>query len=211
MTPPNGPAAELKFTFSIHGNEILSQGKKIGSRNKFRRRDLFDVFIAAYRFLHGANLPYRTLNLKIFGDAKKLPFIEYCVTELLVNAFDAIRDQGKVQLTLSDHQDQVEILCEDNGAGILRPEQLFELGTSDKLPETNNRGWTIGGGGAALYYIRKTLKYLKGDIRVQETGPQGTRIQVLIPKNLPNWKTVRKALISGQIHLRLLGYGLTGY
>ena len=97
---------------------------------------------------------------------------------LLNNAFDAVADQqdGCVALEVGSYDDTVEITVTDNGPGVNEDirEAIFE-------PYFTTKG-DRGGTGLGLSISRRIVESHQGQLAL-ETGPEGTRFVVRLPKS----------------------------
>ena len=105
------------------------------------------------------------------------------LTNLEKNAVEAMPDEGKLHITLSDDEDNVFISLADSGTGITR-ENMEHIFT----PFFTTKG--IGKGtGLGLPLVYGIVKMHKGKIDITsnaeaENGPTGTTFQISLPRNL---------------------------
>jgi signal transduction histidine kinase len=192
----------LRLNFKIRRNNIYLDNRLIADRRKFKRGSLSETMRNVNHFLTLTGISPKTLGLKIFGDAEKISFIEYSIRELIVNAVDSCRENGNVILTIGKQNDQIEILCKDNGTGIRNPQHIFNFQYSDKSTANQSNGWITGGGGAALYFIQRTLDAIKGKIEIVETSNRGTTIRIILPNKFSKLRCIPRMLIA---NLRIFG------
>lgn len=121
-------------------------------------------------------------KIQIVKDYQDIPFvscspsqINQVLLNLIVNAAQAIEDQGTISLRTIDGGDYVEIIIEDNGKGI--PE--------DVLPKIFDPFFTtkeIGEGtGLGLSIAFQIIQQHGGDISVESKVGQGTRFTISLP------------------------------
>jgi signal transduction histidine kinase len=100
------------------------------------------------------------------------------LSNLVLNAFDAVRAQGRGRVTLAarrapDRPDTVEITVRDDGAGI----------AADALPHVFEPYFTTkrGGTGLGLAIVRQTVHHHGGTIAVESAAGAGTTFTILLP------------------------------
>ncbi len=103
------------------------------------------------------------------------------LTNLIMNAAEAIHGKGTIKIITSDTQENIKIVVEDNGAGIPREllNKIFE-----PLFTTKQIGMGTGLGLAVTYGI---IKMHRGQIDVTSNadpgaGPTGTKFTVTLPR-----------------------------
>ena len=97
------------------------------------------------------------------------------VAHLIRNAQDACRDDGSVQVVVSQSSSQVKIAVIDNGAGMTAEfvrERLFRPFDSTK----GSQGMGIG-----AYQVREFVRGLGGELKVASTAGVGTRVEMVFP------------------------------
>ncbi|WP_081724632.1 HAMP domain-containing sensor histidine kinase [Asticcacaulis sp. YBE204] len=103
------------------------------------------------------------------------------LVNLMRNARQAIEGQpnrktvGRVTLSAVKTADEVILVLSDNGPGI--PERI-----RDKLFQPFSGSVTPGGSGLGLAIARELAQTHGGDVRLTETGPQGTSFEIRIPQ-----------------------------
>lgn len=115
---------------------------------------------------------YHAGELVITGNEGRL---HQAFLNILSNAEQAIGDEGKITITTMQHPGQVQVLFEDDGAGIL-PENLSRI--SDPFFTTKAPGQ---GTGLGLFITYGIIKELKGQITIQSEPKKGTRVNVIFP------------------------------
>ena len=105
--------------------------------------------------------------------------IEQVLLNLVVNARDAIPGEGRIVLRTHSYEEgdaageAVVIEVEDDGAGIAETDlsRIFDPFFSTKS----------GGTGLGLATVQGIVHQSGGEVRVARSGPEGTRIEVLLP------------------------------
>ena len=111
---------------------------------------------------------------QVLVDADKLKQV---FLNILRNAFDAVEEKGKINISLSLLKEQegskIRVFISDNGCGIPEEnrETIFEPFYTTKA----------SGIGLGLPIARKIIEQHRGTIRVKENAAQGTSFEILIP------------------------------
>ncbi len=88
-------------------------------------------------------------------------FIYNSIQELLTNAIKHAKADN-IDIQITQHERELNILIEDNGKGIKNPDKIFEKGMG-------------------LYHIKKKVELLKGHFNIDSTLNKGTTINISIP------------------------------
>ena len=103
------------------------------------------------------------------------------ISNLVNNAAEVLGNHGRVEVTLSKHDDTVLISVSDNGKGI-PPELLKKLG---QRGETHGKA---GGSGLGLYHARTSVESWGGTFKIESEVGKGTAIKVFLPiAESPAW------------------------
>lgn len=103
------------------------------------------------------------------------------LSNLINNAIEALQDEGKISISLSENDSNVVIKIEDNGKGI--PETI--LSTLCKLGVTYGKSNGLGMG---LYHAKHTVESWGGSLKIESKIGLGTRIKIYLPKTQsPEW------------------------
>ncbi len=99
--------------------------------------------------------------------------IRQIVINLLMNAKDAIKQNGVVNVRLKNQKKFVELEIEDNGRGIRKKDlkQIFSPFFSTKTK----------GSGLGLYVVKKIVEEHKGTISVEGKVGKGTKVEIKLP------------------------------
>ena len=100
--------------------------------------------------------------------------IHRALTNLIINAIDAIGENGEIVISSQKIEEGVEIRVKDNGRGI-PPEMLSHLFT----PFTSSKG--MEGTGLGLAVTKKIVDEHKGEIRVESEVGKGTTFIISLP------------------------------
>lgn len=100
------------------------------------------------------------------------------LSNLINNAIDALQDEGKISISLSENNNNVVIDVEDNGKGI--PEGI--LSTLGKLGVTHGKPNGLGMG---LYHAKNTIESWGGSLKIESRIGLGTNIKIYLPKTQP--------------------------
>jgi signal transduction histidine kinase len=92
---------------------------------------------------------------------------------LLRNAFEAISENGRIDVILTEQDTAAVILFQDTGSGI-SPDQLEHLFTP--FFTTKEEGTGLG-----LSICKSIIKAYEGDIRVRNLPDRGAEFKVILP------------------------------
>lgn len=102
------------------------------------------------------------------------PLFDWVMENLIRNALDAMGDKGKIDITVTDNQQQVWIDVQDNGKGIpsYQVKKVFTPGFT-----TKKRGWGLG-----LSLSKRIVeKYHNGSIFVKQSDTgKGTTFRIIL-------------------------------
>lgn len=120
-------------------------------------------------------------NTKVEWDIKPVPEvsidqeqIQKVITNLLLNAHDAVKGKGNIKVAASLSDQHVQVIVSDNGCGMSRAfidKMLFRPFTS-----TKKRGMGIG-----LFHSKMIAEAHKGKIEVDSEEGKGTTFRVILP------------------------------
>ena len=96
------------------------------------------------------------------------------ITNLLLNALDAIGEDGEICLTTARRDGWVLLSVSDNGCGISR--EFLDRGLFRPFQTTKKKGMGIG-----MYHSRMIVEAHKGRIEVESEVGRGTTFRVLFP------------------------------
>ncbi|MGB9836878.1 MAG: sensor histidine kinase [Candidatus Saccharicenans sp.] len=110
-------------------------------------------------------------NFLVFGSTGK---IKVAIRNVLINAIEAIKEKGRVEIFLKEKPSEIELEIKDSGVGIPPEiiERIFEPYFSTKT----------GGTGLGLAICRKILEEHEGRILVESQPGQGTKVTMVFPK-----------------------------
>jgi signal transduction histidine kinase len=118
-------------------------------------------------------------NISIYGDIR---LIQRMVANLLDNAIKYTPANGKIDVTVSNGEDQsVQIVVKDNGMGISGKdlehifERFYRCDPSRSQPGT----------GLGLSFARAVARAHNGDITVISTTDKGSTFTVMLPQKSP--------------------------
>ncbi len=114
-------------------------------------------------------LPFAT-NVSIWGNPQQLKQI---FINLLNNAFEAVRENGKVQIACDEREQNCQIRIMDNGIGI-KEEDLKKLGTV--FYTTKERGNGLG-----LAITQELVKEHNGNMTIESKYGEGTTFILTFP------------------------------
>ncbi|MFO7526758.1 MAG: HAMP domain-containing sensor histidine kinase [Ignavibacteriaceae bacterium] len=164
-------------------NRITYRFSKIGSAPEMKLRNVYEEAekVTAY---FNRRLPQtgKTVELNVSGNSNtevklNAELFEWVLENLIKNALDAIENkQGRIDITVSETNRNVEIEVADNGKGIdlKRRKDVFRPGYS-----TKRRGWGLG-----LSLSKRIIEgYHGGKIFVKSSVPgEGTVFKISLKK-----------------------------
>ncbi|NJD62810.1 MAG: GHKL domain-containing protein [Deltaproteobacteria bacterium] len=138
--------------------------------------DLNDVARDALSGLNGA------LGSRIVGEFGKIPAVaidpiqmKKVVTNLVLNAEEAMAAKGEIRLSTTESDGKVVLMVSDTGCGMTRDfieERLFKPFSTTKS----------GGFGIGLYQVKGIVEAHGGTIEVESAVGRGSTFRVLLPK-----------------------------
>ncbi|MDI9613079.1 MAG: PEP-CTERM system histidine kinase PrsK [Acidobacteriota bacterium] len=108
----------------------------------------------------------------VMADAEEVGRV---LQNLILNAREAIGEEGTITVRAADRGEQVEIAVADNGRGMSR--EFFEKELFLPFRTTKSGGLGIG-----LFQSKKIMEAHRGSIRVESAEGEGTTITLLFPK-----------------------------
>jgi signal transduction histidine kinase len=183
--------AELPFRSIEYLDEADSQLRSLGEITnrslsfvrldaEFKDVDLVDLAASALR-LHQQSISKKRINVETrssetaFASVKRGEIFQV-ITNLLLNAIDAIPHSGNLQVRVTLRDTRVVIMIADNGSGIpvsMRP-TLFDSFKSTKTD----------GNGLGLWIVKEIIHNHAGSIRYRsstEHGKTGTAFRITLP------------------------------
>ncbi|HEX7828115.1 MAG TPA: ATP-binding protein [Thermoanaerobaculia bacterium] len=154
----------------------------IANRPRSREMVNIDELVVATVSLHEDLLKAKRINvhtqlapmpLRVRGNFQDL---QQVVTNVLLNARDAVGDEGNIWVTVSDDDEQVIIRIRDDGKGIA-PDMLDRI--FDPLV-TTKRGQ--GGTGLGLAISRRIVNANDGEITVKSEPGKGAEFSITLPR-----------------------------
>jgi len=152
------------------------------SKDTSLERDLFDLrgmiqeTIAPYQKMISDRVAfhqlYRGNDFHIEGDKSK---VRIALRNILINAIEAIRKQGRIDIRLSEGENDLVLEIIDTGIGMSREvlDRIFELHFSTKEVGT----------GLGLPIAKKNIEDHGGSIEVWSEPRRGTRVTIRLPRS----------------------------
>ena len=166
-------------------NKITNRFSKIGSKPILKERNIGDAIYNVTKYFE-RRLPQTGKDVLLIFDSKKnivtklnSELFEWVIENLIKNAIDAIGSRkGKIEISLSENDDNIIIEVSDNGKGISskHKKDIFKPGYS-----TKNRGWGLG-----LSLSKRIIEdYHKGKLVLKSSVQnEGTVFRITLPKNI---------------------------
>lgn len=146
---------------------IADRFSKIGSKPILKEISINDVVQQSIHYLKTRSSNKVIFSINLDADSSingNLILLEWVFENLIKNAIDAIKGDGKIIVSTTKLNNKVAIDIEDNGKGIPKSKfkTVFEPGYT-----TKNRGWGLG-----LSLTKRIIEdYHKGKIFVKESEP----------------------------------------
>jgi signal transduction histidine kinase len=114
--------------------------------------------------------------------ATDMNFLKRVLYNLISNAIKFSSFEKQIIISVIDHQNNYEISVKDEGPGIPKEDQekLFNKFNKLKNKPTNNESSS----GLGLYIVKKLLKNLRGEIKVESELGNGTTFILTIPNTI---------------------------
>lgn len=124
------------------------------------------------------NIEPRQGNFRIKADPDK---IEQIFVNLIDNAIKYTEQNGRIDVSILEEQENITVIVEDNGIGIAREhiDRVFErFYRVDKA-----RSRRLGGTGLGLGIAKHITLAHKGQIRIESEPDKGTKVFVCLPRD----------------------------
>lgn len=159
-------------------NEILLYAKP--QKLNYQRVDLAALIQAEIRLLQdAASTKGRTIEVDIPESLATIDLdldkIRQVLINLLSNACEAIGEQQRVTITVTDEGEQL-LLTVINGGAPIAPEQLSKLTTPFFTTKAN-------GTGLGLPIVAQIIAKHGGTLNIESTAQRGTVVKVMLPKD----------------------------
>lgn len=165
-------------------NKVTNRFSKIGSKPELKEENLYELVERVRNYFY-RRLPHsaREVEMIITGEESvkakiNAELFEWVLENLVKNALDAIEHkEGRIEFTLNENKDTVELEVQDNGKGIPynKRKDIFRPGYS-----TKRRGWGLG-----LSLTKRIIEeYHKGKIFVKDSVVgKGTTFKIILHKS----------------------------
>ncbi len=161
-------------------NTIAERFSKIGSIPKLKKLDIVYVTSSSFNYLKTRS----SKQVEFYFDEPKKEILaninfqlfSWVIENLVKNAIDAMEGKGKIDLTITDTDNTVNITISDTGKGIPKSlqQKIFSPGYT-----TKKRGWGLG-----LSLAKRIIEdYHNGKITVSKSElNKGTTFSILLKK-----------------------------
>lgn len=131
-------------------------------------------------------------EVSLFFEKDKLEKIS---VNLLSNAFKYTQEFGRIDFSVVDHKDKIELIIQDSGIGM----------SKDQLDLIFNRFYQIDGqekkgSGIGLALTKELVELHKGQITVESTEGKGTKFIVALQKGVDHLTDEEKTYIADDYH-----------
>ncbi|MFV0470453.1 MAG: sensor histidine kinase [Paludibacteraceae bacterium] len=160
---------------------IAERFSKIGSKPDIKQVKLYDTMENAINYMRGRSSNKVDIgfdfqmerNIKV---ALNVPLFEWVIENLCKNAIDAMNGSGKINITVIQKENHVNIDISDTGKGMERKmyKAIFSPGFT-----TKERGWGLG-----LSLAKRIIgEYHRGKIFVKDSEINtGTTFRIILPE-----------------------------
>jgi len=114
--------------------------------------------------------------------------LQQIVLNLAVNAKEALRDAGRIQISVRVHGDSISLVTEDTGIGM---DEATQARIFEPFFTTKSSGTGLG-----LATVRELVSRYGGTIQVTSTLGKGSRFEVRFPRRAPPAELRRSAQLS---------------
>jgi signal transduction histidine kinase len=166
-------------------NDILTGYLEFASSEP-KRKEKADIVPLVTKTTDQLRGPFSKKNIRIQLDSQDdIPRlkvnpggIRQVMINLLMNAKDAIKQDGSIHIRLKRQEGFVQLMVEDNGPGVKKKElrQIF-----DPFFSTKARGSGLG-----LYVVKKIVEEHGGEIHAESAPEGGTRVRIKLPVESPD-------------------------
>ena len=154
---------------------------------KWEQLSLMDVVKSAENRLHGAAMT-QNVQMTVSGSRPALIWgitrlVESIVFNLMDNALKYNRENGRVDVTVTEDDKAVRLSVKDNGVGIPAEDvpRIFER--FYRVDKSHSR--EIGGTGLGLSIVKNAARILHADVDVKSELGKGTEFIIVFPKTKP--------------------------
>lgn len=120
------------------------------------------------------NLRLSGHDFELLGDRGK---IKVALRNILINAIEAIKGPGRVEVNLKETNEELVVEIKDNGCGI--PPEMVER-IFEPYFSTKEKGTGLG-----LAICKRILEEHNGSIRLESQPGKGTRVTITLPRQQP--------------------------
>lgn len=159
-------------------NKITDRFSKIGSLPNFDQMDIVEETRKSIEYLQQRNS--KLINFHIDFPDRAIPLAlneelySWTMENLIKNSIDAMKGKGDILISIEQNSKDVSIFVRDTGKGIPKriQNEIFAPGYT-----TKKRGWGLG-----LSLAKRIIEeYHGGKIRVMESTPKGTIMEISLP------------------------------
>jgi len=161
-------------------NDILTGYLEFASSEP-KRKEVIQITLLVNKIVDQFREAFSKQNIQIQLETEEDLFpvmvnpggIRQIIMNLLMNAKDAIKQNGVVNVRLKNQKKYVKLEIEDNGRGIRKKDlkQIFNPFFSTKTK----------GSGLGLYVVKKIVEEHEGTISVESKVGEGTKVEIKLP------------------------------
>ncbi len=105
-----------------------------------------------------------------------------CFINIISNSIKYNKENGFINIYLSETKDIIRVVIEDSGIGIDEKDIPFIFDRFYRVDKARSK--KIGGVGLGLSIVHQIIKLHQGDIQVESKLGEGTKFTIIIPKRL---------------------------
>ncbi|MGB4705113.1 MAG: ATP-binding protein [Candidatus Saccharicenans sp.] len=157
-------------------SEFMTIARESGLvREKFDFKKLLQDIIGPLKEAAFGKIEFRLKtegkDFRLFGDRGKL---KVAIRNIVINAIEAIRDSGRIDIILRAKNGELELQVVDTGCGI--PEEVLNR-IFEPYFSTKEKGTGLG-----LAICRRIVEEHQGSIRIQSQPGRGTAVTIVLPR-----------------------------
>jgi nitrogen-specific signal transduction histidine kinase len=162
---------------------ITERFSKIGSEPELKPAHLSEVLENIVKYIRSRTSSKVLISI-VYADTRPLnvllnvPLFEWVIENLCKNAIDAMNGSGRITISVTRHQEHIQMDVTDTGKGL--PKNKFKTIFNPGYT-TKSRGWGLG-----LTLAKRIVEeYHRGSIFVKDSEPgRGTTFRILLKKCL---------------------------
>ncbi len=129
----------------------------------------------------------KNIDIHFIKEAKTYSMLDknkmmQCFINIVSNSIKYNKENGFINIYLSETKDTIKVVIEDSGIGIEEKDIPFIFDRFYRVDKARSK--KIGGVGLGLSIVHQIIKLHQGDIKVESKIGEGTKFTIVIPKRL---------------------------